>query len=318
MTFFLKEKLFSGKWFKHYSLVIVGTFIMASGYVFFIDPHGIVPGGVFGIGIIVNKLTQGLFPDGLFGYFAEFFHQYNDGIPIGITGWLINIPLTILGIRVLGPRFGFKTVFGFTLCSYFIDWLTGIWGLTPLVNDVLLSCIFGSILIGVGLGLIFKARATTAGSDIIAMIVNKYTNLPLGQLIIYVDACIVLFSLLITNDWQIPLYSFVVIYLTGKVIDITMSGGNIERAVLIVSKEHNEIREYLISTLKRGGTYLNGESMYSGDKKKVIFTVITRRELMLLEDKILEIDPTAFVTVMNTNEILGEGFKSLKEKKEDN
>ncbi len=316
MKFFLKEKVLSAKWFKNYSLVIVGTFIMASGYVFFIDPHEIVPGGVFGVGIVVNKLTQGMFNEGVFGYFIEFFQKYNYGIPIGLTGWIINIPLTLIGIKVLGPKFGFKTIFGFTLCSIFIDWLTGIWGLTPLVQDVLLSCIFGSILIGVGLGLIFKARATTAGSDIIAMIINKYTNLPLGQLIICVDACIVMLSLLVSDDWQIPLYSFVVIYLTGKVIDMVLDGRSIERAVIIVTEQHKEVKEYIVNTLERGGTYLNGEGMLSGKEKRVIFTVITRRELMLLEDKMLDIDPKAFVTVMNTNEILGEGFKSLKEKKE--
>lgn len=318
MTFFLKEKVFSAKWFKNYSLVLVGTFIMASGYVFFIDPHGIVPGGVFGIGIVINKLTQGMLTNGFFGYFVEFFEKYHYGIPIGITGWIINIPLTILGIKILGPRFGIKTVIGFTFCTIFIDWLTGVWGLKPLVDDMWLSCVFGSILIGVGLGLIFKARATTAGSDIIAMIVNKYTNISLGQLIIYVDACIVMLSLFITDDWKIPLYSFIVIFLTGKVIDIVIEGASIERAIIIVTKKHREVKDYIVNTLERGGTYLKGEGMSSGEEKKVIFTVMTRRELLLLEDKILDIDPTAFVTVMNTNEILGEGFQSLKDKVEDN
>lgn len=316
MTFYLKEKVFSTKWFKNYSLVIVGSFIMASAYVFFITPHNIVPGGVFGIGIVINKLTLGMFTNGLFGYFVELFNQYGNGIPVGITSWLINVPLTILGIIILGPKFGLKTIIGFTFCAIFMDAITKSWGSEPLVDDVLLSCIFGSILIGVGLGLIFKARATTAGSDIIAMIVNKYTSLPLGQLIIYVDACIVMLSLLISDDWKIPLYSFVVVYLTGKVIDMTLEGRNIERAVLIITKEHKIVKDYLVNTLERGGTYLNGEGVYSGEEQKVLFTVITRRELMLLEDKMLEVDPTAFVTVMNTNEILGEGFKSLKDKKE--
>ncbi len=314
MNIVTREKLFSRQWFYDYTMILIGTFIMASGFVFFIDPHKIVPGGVYGIAIVVNDLTQGMFPEGLFGLFVETFHKYNDGLPIGLVSWLINIPLLILGVKILGPRFGFKTIVGFSACSYFIDLLTHYWGMEPLASDVLLSCIFGGILIGVGLALIFKAKGTTAGSDIIAMIIAKYTNISLGQLIIYIDSMIVLLALIAFKDWQIPLYSWIVIYITGKVIDITMQGADHNKALIIISEKHQEIKNKLINDLERGGTFLNGEGMYNNEAKKVIYTVVNRRELAILESFIHEIDKEAFVTVVDAHEILGNGFKPLENK----
>lgn len=316
----IKEQFLNPKELKHLVFIAIGTFIMAAGYVLFINPHeNIVPGGVYGIGIVVNNLTKGMFPNGLFGLMVETFHQYGDGIPVGLTGWIINIPLTILGVSILGPRFGVKTVIGFSLCSYFMDLQTTWYGTTPLAENIFLSCIFGSIFIGVGLALIFKARANTAGSDIIAMIVNKYTNIPLGQLIIYVDSTIAMLSLLIAKgDWQWPLYSFVVIYITGKVIDIVLEGQQVERQVMIISQKHDQIRDYIVNDLQRGGTYLNGNGFYKNEDKKVIITIVNRKELMQLEDQIHIIDPTAFLSVTTTTEILGEGFKPLAKKIEEN
>ncbi len=314
MKFLEKNKLFSKQWFKDYAYIIAGSLIMAAGYVFFIDPHGIVPGGVFGIGIVVNKLTQGMFPNGLWGIAAETFHQYKDGIPIGFVSWIINIPLTILGIRILGPRFGIKTVIGFSVCSYLIDTLTHWWGFEPLVDDILLSCIFGGVLIGTGLALIFKARATTAGSDIIAMIIGKYTNIQLGQLLIYVDSVIVLFALIVFKDWQVPLYSWVVIFITGKAIDMSMAGANYNKALIIISNQHEKIKEKLLYGFQRGGTYFHGKGMWSGKEKYIIYTVVNRREVAIMKDFISKIDKEAFITIMDASEILGEGFRPLQSK----
>jgi len=316
MIKYIKEQLLNPRELKNLLLIAIGTFIMAAGYVFFINPHqNIVPGGVYGIGIVVNSLTQGMFPDGIWGFMASTFHQYGDGIPVGLTGWIINIPLTALGVWILGPRFGLKTIIGFSLCSYFMDLLTTCYGTTPLAEDVLLSCIFGSILIGIGLAIIFRARANTAGSDIIAMIVHKYTNIPLGQLIIYIDSLIAMLSLLTANgNWEWPLYSFIVIYITGKVIDLVLDGEKLERQVTIISDKHNEIKDFIVNKLERGGTFLYGKGFYSDDEKKVIFAIVNRKELMLLEDKIHEIDPKAFISVVVASEILGEGFKSLSKK----
>lgn len=291
----MKNKLFSKA--IDYLLIIIGSFILAAGFVFFINPYNIVPGGVYGIGIVVHYLIP--------------------QVPVGTFGLLINIPLTLIGIRILGPRFGLKTVIGFILTSVFMDVLTYFIGENdPLKigDDLLLSCIFGGIVIGVGLGIIFKAKATSGGSDIVAMILDKYTKFPIAQLLIFVDSIIVLFGLVIFQDWKIPLYSWITIIIAGKVLDITLQGINYDKALIIISKKYDEIKPVILKNLDRGGTYLNGEGMYSGEKKKVIFTVITRRELAILESTIYQIDPNAFLTIINTNEILGEGFKSLNEK----
>ncbi|MBI9058429.1 MAG: YitT family protein [Labilibaculum sp.] len=330
MAFIQKDAIFSGKWFYNYAILISGALIMAAGFVFFIIPHGIVPGSIYGIGIIINKLTLGTFPQGLFGilnpadydgffsgllyqfmdYSNDLFRKYGGGIPVGIASLAINIPLSLIGIKVLGPRFGIKTFLSFILCALFIDVVSAWWGFIPLVDDVLLSCIFGGIFIGFGLGLILKARATSAGSDILAMIGAKFTGLPLGQLVIYVDSLIVLSSLYIVMDWQIPLYSWIVLFIIGKVTDITLQGSTYEKALFIISEKHEEIRNKITNDYKLNGTILKGNRTLDLKEKQIIFIVVNRRELSMLQDYIHSIDPIAFVAVMETNEILGKGFKS--------
>jgi uncharacterized membrane-anchored protein YitT (DUF2179 family) len=148
------------------------------------------------------------------------------------------------------------------------------------------------------------------------MIIAKYTRLPLGMLMIYVDSVIVLFGLVVFRDWKIPLYSWIVIFITGKVIDIVMEGMSVDKSLFIISDKHEEIRDKIIHNLNRGGTMIEGKGMYNMADRKVIFTVVSRRELSLLQEYIHSIDPKAFMTVLDAREILGEGFKSLDEKME--
>ncbi len=304
MAFLTKDRLFSKKWFIDYSFILIGSFILAAGFVYFITPHKIVPGGVYGISIVVHYLTKGVFS------------FWPDGIPVGLFALTIDIPLIIAGIKVLGPRFGVKTITGSVLTAIFTDLITWLRpdGNTPLVDDVLLSCVFGGVLLGFGLGLIFKSRATSGGSDIIAMIIAKYTHLQLGKLMIYVDSVIVLLALVAFKDWHIPLYSWVVIYIAGRAIDLTIEGADYNKALLIISNKHEEIKHKLLIDLERGGTYLRGEGMFTGEKKQIIYTVVSRREVAILEEFISNIDQDAFITVMDAREILGEGFQNLKSK----
>lgn len=298
MSFFLlKEKPFTGKWFLSYSLIIIGSFILAAGFALFITPYKITPGGVYGISIMLHYLF---------------------GTPVGTIALLFDIPLTVIGVRILGPRFGFKTILGFSLTAVFTDLITVFRGYEPLIKgDPLLSCIFGGVFLGIGLGLIFKSKATSGGTDIVAMILRKYTKLPPGLLIIYVDSAIVLLGLIIFRDWKIPLYSWIVIFITGKVIDVVLSGLSYDKSLFIISDRHEEIRDKIINNLNRGGTLIDGKGMYSHADRKIIFTVVSRRELGLLEEYIHKIDPKAFLAVLDTTEILGEGFKSLKDKVSD-
>lgn len=292
MGFTSKEKLFSWPWFKALFLILAGTFIMAVAFVYFISPYKLAPGGTYGIAIVLHHLLHW---------------------PTGFVALAIDIPLLLIGLKVLGPRFGWKTVVGVISLSQFVNLLSWIQGDVALVqDDPLLSSIFGGVILGAGLGLVLRAKATTGGSDIVAMILSKYTRLPMGQLLIYIDSAIVLVGLVAFSAWEIPLYSWIVIFITGKVIDLVVDGISYDKSLLIVSDKHDEIRDKLINDLKRGGTYLNAEGMYQGKKKKVIFTVVNRRELAILKDYIHSIDPKAFLTVTEAREILGEGFKSLQ------
>ncbi|MDP4281074.1 MAG: YitT family protein [Bacteroidota bacterium] len=293
---FQKEKLFSAKWFKSYTLIAVGTFLVSIGYVMFISPNKIVPGGIYGISIMLHYLL---------------------GTPLGLTALVFNIPLTLIGTKLLGPRFGTKTVVAFVLTSIYVDLLYYFYGSKPLVpGETLVSCIFGGLFIGIGVAMTFKAKATSGGSDVIAMILQKYTRLPSGQLMMFVDSTIVVISLFVFGDWRIPLFSWITIFVTGKVIDITLNGFSYDKTLFIISDKHEEIRNSIINDLKRGGTFLWGQGMYNRDNKQIIFTVLNPRELYMLEEYINRIDPQAFIAVLEAYEILGKGFKSLSEKVE--
>jgi len=294
MAFLVKEKVFSMAWFKSYSLIIIGTLIMATAYVLFVSPFRFAPGGVYGIAIVLHHTM---------------------GLPIGVMGLIMDIPLTIIGFIILGPRFGAKTIVGFVMLSVWISVLEYFHGYEPFVaGQPLLSSLYGGVLIGLGLRLVFKAKATSGGSDIIAMILAKYTKLPLGQLMIYVDSAIVLISWIAFKDPIIPLISWVIIFIVGKVVDVILEGINYDKTLFIISDKFEEIENKITHDLNRGGTSFQGKGLFNNSNKTIIFTVVNRRELSILQDFIHEIDPMAFLTVINANEVLGRGFKSLRDK----
>jgi len=294
---FQGEKPFSARWFKSYLQIAVGTFLVSVGYVMFISPDKLVPGGIYGISIMLHYLL---------------------GTPIGMTALAFNIPLTLIGTKLLGPRFGVKTVVAFVLTSVYVDGLYYFFGSKPLVEgETLVTSIFGGLFVGVGVALTFKAKATSGGSDVIAMILQKYTHMPSGQLMMMVDGVIVLGSLLVFGDWRIPLFSFITIFVIGRVIDFTLHGFSYDKTLFIISDKHEEIRNSIINDLKRGGTFLHGAGMYNQAEKQIIFTVLSPREMYLLEEYVNRIDPNAFIAVLEAYEILGKGFKSLSEKVEE-
>lgn len=297
MGFIVRYRPLSTKWFKAYALIVAGAFIIAAGYVLFITPHRIVPGGIYGISIVLH-------------------HTF--GTPVGMMALAFNLPLTLIGIKVLGPRFGVKTFTGFILTSIFMDVLTYFYGQEPLIpDDILLSSLYGGGVIGLGVGFLFKAKATCGGTDVVAMMLGKWTGRPLGQLMMSVDTSIVLLGALVFLDWAIPLYSLLAIFIMGKTIDTVLQGWTYEKLALIVSDKYVEIGHKITNGFKRGGTFVQAKGMFSGQERTIIYVVLSRRELTALEGFIQESDPKAFVTVINADEILGHGFKSLKEKLSD-
>jgi uncharacterized membrane-anchored protein YitT (DUF2179 family) len=282
---------------KDYGLIILGTFIMAAGLVIFISPLKLAPGGVYGIAIILHHLF---------------------GFPIGLSGIMLDIPLLIIGTLWLGPKFGLKTVAGIVSLSLCITLLENLYGYERLIADSstdFIMALFGGVLIGLGLGLVFKTRATSGGTDIVATIISKYfRHIPMGTLLIIVDSLIVIMALAVFQDWKIPLYSWLVIYVTGAVIDTVIAGFSSAKAVLIISEYYDEIRNRIMNDLDRGGTFLKGEGMYNHNEKKIIYTSISKKQLPQLLYFVHEIDPKAFISILDTSSTLGEGFQSLKEK----
>lgn len=271
---------------------------MAVGYVLFVSPYKFAPGGVYGISIVIHHLTVGRF---------DFMPE---GLPIGMVALSMDIPLTIIGTKILGPRFGIKTVVGFVSLAVFTDVLEGFWGNQPLVeNQPFLSAVYGGLLIGIGLGLVFRSRATSGGSDIIAMIVEKYTRMPLGQLMVIVDSIIVLLTIIAFKDWSLPLLSLIIIFITGKVVDIVLEGMAHNKAVMIISEKYEEIKKTITINIDRGGSAIPAKGLFKDNDRKIIFTVLSRREVEVLKEYIHNIDDKAFVTIFDAKEILGNGFK---------
>lgn len=300
-----REKIGWKSTVKQYALIVAGTFIMSIGFVIFISPLKLAPGGVYGIAIILHHLLD---------------------FPIGLSGLCLDLPLLLIGTLWLGPKFGVKTFVGVISLPAFISLWEKIYGYKPLISlpdnpmmpdpsATFILALCGGVIIGIGLGLIFKTRATSGGSDIIAAIIGKYLrHISLGTILIFVDSTIVIGALVAFKDWTVPLYSWLVIYVTGMVADKVIAGFTSYKAVLIISDHYEEIRQHIFDELDRGGTFIKGEGMYKNDEKKIIFTSISRKQLPILIHFIHKIDPQAFVSILDASETFGHGFVPLKEK----
>ena len=290
------SNLFSSRLITSYALILGGTFSMAVAYVYFISPFKIVPGGVYGISIVLH-------------------HLY--GFNTGVLAFVFSIPLVVIGVMNFGWKFFFRTFWGVVLTSFFTWLLTVINGDNQIVHNALLSTIYGGVFLGLGVGMVFKTKSTVGGSDVIAQLMCKHLRMPLSRAQVLVDGVIVLIGFVAFRDLEIPLYSWLVIFIMGKVIDFVLTGFSDDKSVFIISDKHELIRERLLEEIGRGGTYLHGSGMYNGAEKKVIFTVVSRRELIHLMEIVHHVDDQAFMTVVDASEILGKGFKSLDEKVSD-
>ncbi|PVX51860.1 uncharacterized membrane-anchored protein YitT (DUF2179 family) [Balneicella halophila] len=297
MSFTTKEKLFSLEWFQAYFFLIAGSIIFAASDILFVVPYKLAPGGVYGLATVLNT---------------------HFGWQINVSTISMEIPLIIIGTLILGPRFGVKTI-----VSIFIIWAT-VWlmenHLWPdyekVILDPMLNALVAGVFYGISIGMIFKSRATSGGSDIIAMILSKYAKFSLGTLVMIVDGIIVLSVLTQLEPdgrlpWELVIYSLIIIFIEGKVIDMILGGATYHKAAMIVSDKYKEIALKIRQDLNRGATILTGEGAYG--ERKVVYTVMSRRELEILKLYIKETDPDAFVAINDANETLGRGFTSLND-----
>ena len=312
----LKDEILS------YALVALGSLLFAVGDVMFVNPYNLAPGGVYGLANVFHALW---------------------GWKISVAGICMDIPLLIIGTIILGPRFGIKTIVSVILIPIFTYVLEITWGYAPVIHDGLyesseglvsyltytvgqgdtaidkffipdffLNTVVAGLIYGAAIGVIFRAGATSGGSDIISMIVHKYTKISLGVLVLIVDSCISLTTLII-GDIRLPIYSIILIFIESKIIDIIVEGVTTYKTVFIITDKVDEVKNFILNDLERGGTCFPGIGLYQGQERRMIYVTLDRTDLVKLKANLRHLDPNAFVNVIESAEIMGFGFKALPE-----
>lgn len=283
----MKKSVFSIVW--DYILIALGCLISAIGLVFFLEPYTIAPGGVTGLAIVIKKMS---------------------GIPIDVTNLVANAPLFIGALLLIGKKFGLKTAFGTVMLSIFIRLVYFYIGTTVKpMDDLLLAAIFGGIVLGAGVGIVFRAGGTTGGTSLAGAIFNLFNpRFSPSKYMMALDLLIVILSGIINRSLETALYSIISLYLTIKVADFIVEGLNYAKEFIIISDRYQEIGEAILKNMDRGATILKAQGLYSGQEKNAILCIVNRFETVRLKNTVESIDKNAFMTVSTVHEVLGEGF----------
>ena len=299
-----------------YLLLTVGSALFAIGDVMFVNPYLMAPGGTYGLSNVFNTLWPW---------------------KISFYAICMDIPLLLIGTWILGPKFGVKTIVSTALIFFFTYLLEIWWGYNPViysgeisqsaieglsmvqiphdggwfVPDYFLNTVVAGLIYGIAIGLIFRSGATSGGSDIISMILHKYTKISLGTLVMIVDGIITLSTFVAFGDIRLPIYSVIIIYIEGKVIDLVVEGMKSYKTMFIITDNTGAVRDYIINDLRRGGTCLTGTGLYQGNERKMLYVTLDRADMVKLRSNLHRIDPMAFVNIMDSSEILGTGFRAL-------
>jgi uncharacterized membrane-anchored protein YitT (DUF2179 family) len=289
---FINQIDFSWKSIRDYILIIIGAFIQALSLRLFLVPSHLVSGGLSGAGQIL-------------------YYLYN--WPIGLVVFLGNIPLFILGWRYLGgPRFATRTILAIVAFSGFTDLLLSQTGRTAFTPDPFLNTLYGGIMMGVGLGIVYRGRGTSGGTDIIGRILNRQFGLSISMAYLVTEALVILAAGVFFN-WEIALYGLLMIYISGIAADRVLEGSNVIRDVMIITEKTDAVSQALMDELERGTTIINARGGYSNQDRPILYCVVTSSEVMQLKTIVHDIDPDAFMVVGSANEALGEGFTPLRE-----
>ena len=267
-----------------YFLLVLGAFIAAMGYVLFILPASLAPGGVSGIAALINFIT---------------------GFPVGISILLINIPLFLLSRKHLGMEFGIKSLIGTIALSVFID---AVPIKSPVENDPLVCAVFGGVLTGLGLALAFSSGGSTGGVDILGKLVHaRRPEMSLGSIMLATDAVIVLCSMLVSGIMT-GLYSLIAVFFSTKTIDYILNGFSSAKAYCIISRENDKIAHRIMQELERGVTVLEGHGAYTGNKNNMLICLIQRQDISRLKQIVKAEDTGSFGFVLPASEVMGNGF----------
>jgi len=318
----LLEPMGSWAWWRSWFLIFFGCSVMGAGFVLFINPYNFVPGGIYGLGIVLHNI----FPS----------------VQVGTFGYMFDVPLMITALLIFGGQFGMRTVLAALYTPGFMNVFTRLiypdaaavesldpslmlGGRLDLSNDLLLTCLIGAVVIGVGQGIVVRQQATTGGTDIIGMLIQKFVGIKFSTGILLADGAVVLSGLVVigfglgTGDtrpegWMLTLYSLITIYVSSRVVAYMLDGASYDKLLFIVSENTEALRRFIIDDLDRSGTYIKTRGMYTGAARDMVFLVVSRKEVHLVQHKIKEIDPRAFVVVTDAYDTFGEGFKPLPDK----
>ena len=276
-------------WYLEYLLIIIGTGLMATAITSCFDAAGMVTGGFSGIAIIVKAGTKGL---------------YGNGVPLWVTNLVLNVPVFILAAKIKGFSFVKKALMGDISLTVWLAVLPA-WKLS---EDIFLAALYGGILQGVGIGLVFLGGGTTGGTDLLAAIIQKYMkHYSIAQVMQFVDGAVVVAGMYVFGVER-ALYAIIAVYLVTKVSDGIIAGLKFSKAVYIITDKPDEVSRMVMEDLDRGITGISAKGMYSGNDKLMLFCVVGKKELVHLKEMIDEIDPKAFVIVGDAREVHGEGF----------
>jgi uncharacterized membrane-anchored protein YitT (DUF2179 family) len=271
-------------------IITFGLLLNALAWTAFLIPAKITGGGITGVSTLIF---------------------YGTGFPLGVSYLIINAVLILISIKILGTNFGVKTIFSVVVLSFLLSLLQR-YITKPIVSDIFLSTVIGGILGGAGIGIVFSQGSSTGGTDIIAMIINKYRNINPGRVILYLDIFIIASSFLLFQSIEKIVYGYVAMGLTSYTIDLLFTGSKQSVQMFIFSKKYDEIADRIGKELGRGITIIDGKGWYTGEQTKVLLVMVKKPEASQIFRIIKEIDQSAFMSVNNVMGVYGQGFERIR------
>ena len=278
-------------WVVMYFKILIGSALYAAGFQFFLYPNAIVTGGVTGIAMIIN---------------------YFSGFPVGVMTLIINVPLFIFSWKKFGLPFILASLAGTVLSSVMVD----LFALIPLevTHEPLLGAIYGGIIKGFGLGIVYHTGATTGGVDIVAKFLRRrYQHINFSTFILALDAAVIAAFAVAFRRYDSAMYAIICMYIAARVIDLVLYGAVNSKVCYIITDRSDEIKNGIVNSLHRGVTFLHGEGAWSGQEKNVILCVIKQSQIVDLKHLIDAVDDKAFVIVSDSREVFGNGFAYLRD-----